>query len=345
VDHESAERYSRQIAFARIGEEGQRKLLAGSVAIVGAGALGAAVSELCARSGIGRVRVIDRDVLESSNLGRQALYTTGDAEAHLPKAVALATHLRAINPGITIEPVVADLNAANVASLLSGFDLLIDGTDNLEARYLINDFAVERGATWIYGACVGSRGLTAVIVPGKLPCLRCIYPEAPAPGTLETCETAGIIAPVANVIASLEVAEALKLLVGASDQVRKSWVSVDLWPFRITEIGGGDPRPRSDCPCCGARQFEFLNAARGPISAVLCGRDAVHVSPGREAKVDLDELSRKLSPLGRVKRHAYVITFSVGAHELTIFEDGRALVKGTSDPAAARSLYHRYIGS
>src|SRR5262245_40222510 len=236
----SRERYARQIAFNRIGEAGQQRLQAGAVVIVRAGALGAA-AEQAARAGIGRVRIVDRDVIETSKLGRQALYTTEDANARLPKAVALATHLRAINPEIAIDPVVADLNAGNVADLLRGFDVVIDGVDNLEARYLVNDFAVERGAIWIYGACVGSRGLTALIIPGKTPCLRCIYPEAPAPGALETCETSGIIAPVANVIASLEVAEALKLLVGAVDQVRKSWVSVDLWPFRITEIGGADP--------------------------------------------------------------------------------------------------------
>jgi molybdopterin-synthase adenylyltransferase len=338
-------RHARQIAFPAIGAEGQRRIGAGRIAVVGAGAVGAAVAEQLARSGVGRIKVIDRDVLEASNLGRQALYTTADAGARLPKAIALARHLAEIDPGIVIDPVVADLNASNVDSLLEGFDLVLDGTDNLDARYVLNDHAVARGSTWIYGGCVGSRGLTAVIIPGETPCLRCVYPEPPPPGDLETCETAGIIAPAANVIASFEVVEALKLLVGAKDRIRKSWICVELWPFRVTEIGGLDPKPRPNCPCCGRHDFSFLTTTRGTLAATLCGRDAVHVSPARTVDVDLDELSRRLQALGTVKRLEYVVVFTVGAHELTVFEDGRALVKGTADPGVARSLYHRYVGS
>lgn len=313
--------------------------------MVGAGAVGAAVLDQLARSGIGTIKVIDRDVIEASNLGRQALYTDADARAGLPKAIAIGRHLAAINPAITIEPIVADLDARTIASLLSGVDLILDGTDNLETRYLVNDFAVERGITWIYGGCVGSRGLTAVVIPGVTRCLRCVYPDAPPPGTLETCETAGVIAPVATLIASLEAAEALKILTGAHGDVRTSWICLDLWPFRMAEIGGASSAPRADCPCCGDREFPFLRRERAGTAATLCGRDAVHVVPATLAKLDLDTLATRLAPLGSLKRHEFVIVFSAGGFQLTVFDDGRALVKGTSDPVTARSLYDRYIGT
>jgi adenylyltransferase/sulfurtransferase len=337
-------RYARQVAFGPIGHEGQRRLLASRVAVVGAGAVGAAALDQLARSGIGRLRIIDRDVLEASNLGRQALYTADDAERRLPKAVALAAHLAAINPEVEIVPFVSDLGPANVGTLLEGCDLVLDGTDNLEARYVLNDFAVREGRTWIYGGCVGSRGLSAVIIPGETACLRCVYPDPPPPGSLETCETAGVIAPAANLVASLEVVEALKILVGAGAAVRRTWACVELWPFRIVEIGV-DPRPRPDCPCCGRREFPFLSPSRATMAATLCGRDAVHVAPAQGGAVDLDALARRLEGAGTLRRHEYVLVLTVGGHEITVFEDGRALVKGTSDASAARSLYHRYVGS
>jgi molybdopterin-synthase adenylyltransferase len=336
-------RYARQVAFPRIGEAGQRRLLASSAAIVGAGALGAAIAEQLARSGVGRLKIVDRDVLEESNLGRQALYTAEDASRRLPKAIALAGHLRAINPEIAIEPVAAELAARNVEALLGGADLVLDGTDNLETRYVLNDFAVRGGKPWIYGGCVGSRGITAVIVPGRTACLRCIYPDPPPPGTLETCETAGILAPAASLVASLEAVEGLKLLAGRPEEVRRTWLSVDLWNFRVVEIAAGAPAP--DCPCCGRREFPFLEARAGTLATSLCGRDAVHLAPGRAATIDLDALASRLGPLGRVRRLEHVLVFVAGPHEMTVFADGRALVKGTGDPAAARSLYDRFIGA
>jgi molybdopterin-synthase adenylyltransferase len=338
-------RYARQIAFGPIGEAGQRRLLAGSAAIVGAGAVGAAAAEQLARSGVGSLTIVDRDVLEESNLGRQALYTSDDAARRLPKAIALAHRLREINPEIAIEPVVGDVVAANVGSILGRAALILDGTDNLETRYLINDFAVKERRPWIYGGCVGSRGITATIVPGKTACFRCVWPDPPPAGSLETCETSGVIAPAANLIASLQVAEALKLLVGAEESVRTSWVSVELWPFRMIEVGAAGSGPRADCPCCGARSFPFLEARSGGAVTTLCGRDAVQVSPGRISRTDLDALGARLQPFGRVRRHEHVLVFTAGPHEMTVFEDGRALIKGTGDPAAARSLYDRYIGS
>lgn len=336
-------RYARQIAFQRIGEAGQRRLLASSAAIVGAGALGAAVAEQLARSGIGRLVIVDRDVLEESNLGRQALYTADDAAHRRPKSIALAAHLRAINPEIAIEPVVADLVAANVEAILGSVTVILDGTDNLETRYVLNDFAVRAGKPWIYAGCVGSRGITAVVVPGATPCLRCIYPDLPPPGTLETCETAGILAPTASLLASLEAIEALKLLAGGAGEIRRKWISVDLWPFRLVEIDVAAPRP--DCPCCGRREFPFLAFRGGTLATTLCGRDAVHVTPARAGSIDLDALAARLGRAGSVRRHEHVLVFTAHACEMTVFGDGRALIKGTSDPAAARSLYDRYVGA
>jgi molybdopterin-synthase adenylyltransferase len=338
-------RYARQVAFAPIGKLGQEKLLAARVAVVGAGALGAVALEQLARSGVGRIRVIDRDVVEDSNLGRQSLYTDADARARIPKAVATARHIASVNPHVTIEPSVAALHCGNVAALLADVDLVIDGTDNLDTRYLINDYAVQRGVPWIYGGCVGSRGLTAVVVPGTTRCLRCVYPDPPPPGTLDTCETAGVIAPIANLIASIEVVEALKLLTGALDRVRRTWICVDLWPFRMIEVGGKESGPRPDCPACGRRDFPFLQGQRGATVASLCGRDAVHVVPEHGASIDLDVLAERLSRIGRVKRHEFVLVVSIADQSLTIFDDGRALVKGTSDPGIARALYDRYVGS
>jgi adenylyltransferase/sulfurtransferase len=333
------------VAFPKIGETGQQRLLASSAVVVGAGAVGAAVADQLARSGVGRLAIVDRDVLEESNLGRQGLYTEWDAGRLLPKAIALAGHLRAINPGIAIEPVAANLGPDNVEAVLGGAAIILDGTDNLETRYLLNDFAVREGKPWIYGGCVGSRGIVAAIVPGKTACFRCVYPDPPPPGALETCETAGIIAPAANLVASLEVAEALKILVGDEASVRRAWLSVELWPFRMIEVGGAGPGPRADCPCCGSRSFPFLEARLGGMTATLCGRDAVHVTPARAARANLDQLAARLETLGRVRRHEYVLVFTAGPHEITVFEDGRALIKGTSDAAAARSLYDRYVGS
>jgi adenylyltransferase/sulfurtransferase len=338
-------RYARQVRFPAIGEEGQQKLLASKVAVVGAGAIGSVAAEQLARSGVGRITIVDRDVVEATNLGRQASYTPEDAEKRIPKAIALAGHLAAVNPEIAIAPVVADLGADDVEAILGPADLVLDGTDNLETRYILNDFSVARGRPWIYGGCVGGRGITAVVVPGRTACLRCVYPDPPPRGTLETCETAGVIAPIANVIASLEVVEALKLLVGAEDAVRRSWVSVELWPFRLVEIGAAGAGPRPDCPCCGRRAFPFLEDRGGRAAATLCGRDAVHVSPRRPGRIDLDAVAKRLAALGAVRRLPYVIAFSAGAHDVTLFDDGRALVKGTSDPAAARALYDRFIGS
>ncbi len=345
ADRAKSPRYARHIAFPGVGSAGQARLIAGRVAIVGAGALGAALAEQLVRSGVGFTRVIDRDVLEESNLGRQSLYTAADAAARLPKAVALAAHLRAFNPEVVIDPKVEDLSAENASELFDDVDVVVDGTDNFETRYLVNDYAVSNKKPWVYGACVASRGLTAVVLPGETPCLRCLYPEPPPPGSGETCETAGILAPAANLVASLQAVEVVKLLVGARDKVRRTWLSIDLWPFRLYEFGGSDPHPDPACPCCGAREFPFLDGATQPRTIKYCGRDAVQVIPARRAGLDLDALARRLSALGQVERNEFLLVLTAPPHVVTVFADGRALIKGVSDPAKARALYDRYVGS
>jgi molybdopterin/thiamine biosynthesis adenylyltransferase len=341
------DRYSRQVLFPPVGAAGQARLARAQVAIVGAGALGATLAELVVRAGIGTVSIIDRDVVEPSNLGRQALYTDEDAREGRPKAVALAEHLARFNPLVRVLPAVLDLHPGNARDrLLRGTDLILDATDNFDARYLINDVAVEAGLPWIYGACIGARGLTAVILPGETPCLRCLFVEPPPPGSAETCDTAGIIGPAATLVASLQAAEALKILVGDLHAVRRTLLSIELWPFRVVELGGPAPRPRPDCPACGRRRFEFLDSPRRAGVHTICGRDSVQVVPARAREdVDLAALERRLAPLHPVRRFDGVLRVELPGHRLTVFADGRALVGGTADPALARSLYDRIIGS
>ena len=338
-------RYSRQVLFAPIGREGQARLLRRRVAIVGCGALGAALAEMMCRAGVGHLRLIDRDVVEESNLGRQALYTLEDARDTLPKAAALRRHLLAFNPEIEIAAEVADLNAATALGLLEGIELILDGCDNFDTRYLLNDYAVSRGIPWIYGACIASRGLSAVILPGETPCLRCLFPEPPPAGSAETCDTAGIIAPAATVIAALQAAEALKLLVEDRGAIRRSLVSVELWPFRVVELGGRDPHPVPDCPACQQRHFPYLEGADRARTLTYCGRDAVQVVPGGgRAEVDLDALERRLAAHFPCRRNDFVLRVELEDRGLVIFADGRALITGTGDPTEARSIYDRYVG-
>lgn len=346
TDSASSPRYSRQVLFPKIGEAGQARLLDSTVVLVGCGALGATLAEQMARVGIGRLILIDRDVVESSNLGRQALYTQADADDSLPKAAALAGHLRAFNPEVEIIPHVSDLNATTVRELLKDADLVLDGTDNFDTRYLVNDWCVSNGVPWIYGACVSSRGLTAVVIPGETPCLRCLFPEPPPAGTAETCDTSGIIAPAATVVASLQSVEALKVLTGATDEIRRTLLSIELWPFRMLELGGKNPAPRPSCPCCAEREFEWLDAASRTRALTYCGRDAVQVVPSGAARgFDLDAVERRLSASHPCRRNDYVLKVELPDYALTVFDDGRALISGTGDADTARSVYDRYIGS
>ena len=332
------ERYSRQILFRGIGEAGQQHLLDARVAVVGCGALGSFQAGALTRAGIGRLRIIDRDYVELSNLQRQWLFDQCDVEQGLPKAIAAAGKIAAINSGVQVEPVVADLIWSNVEELLADVDVVLDGTDNFETRYLINDYAVDRGMPWIYGAAVGSYGIAMPVVPGKTACLRCIYPDPPG-GAQPTCETAGVLGPVTSVIASLQVSEALKILCGVEPSRRIT--TVDVWSGEIRQVA--QPGPSADCPACRRREFPYLTGERrAPVS--LCGRDAVQIHE-RRRPLDLRELAEQLAPLGPVRANEFALRFETPPYLLTIFPDGRAIIKGTTDVGVARSLYARYIGA
>jgi molybdopterin/thiamine biosynthesis adenylyltransferase len=334
------ERYSRQVLFPGIGREGQRKLSTARVALVGCGATGSALASLLARAGVGAIRIIDRDYVEPSNLQRQSLFDEADAAQSLPKAIAAAHKISGFNSQIVIEPVVADLVPANIESLLDGMQLILDGTDNFETRYLINDFAVKTSAPWIYTAAVGSYGITLNVLPGKTACLACLFPDPPR-GAFETCETAGILNSAVNLAASISAAEAIKLLVGADQQLRRTLLSFDLWRNERAEVAAGSPRP--GCRACGERDFIHL-AGEGRPHITLCGRNSVQIHE-RHRPVDFLEVSARLKPHGPVRHNDFVLKFWPEPYELTLFPDGRAIIKGTTDTAIARSLYARYVGS
>jgi molybdopterin-synthase adenylyltransferase len=336
---EPDERYSRQVLFQGIGQQGQRRLASSHAALVGCGATGSALASLLARAGLGTLRIIDRDYVEPSNLQRQSLFDEADAAESLPKAIAAARKIAAFNSQIVVEPQIADLTPENVAALLGGTELILDGTDNFETRYLINDFAVKHSLPWIYTAAVGSYGVTLNVLPGKTACLACIFPDSPK-GTLETCETAGILNSAVNLAASLAATEALKLLIGAEDRLRRTLVSFDLWSNERAEVAA---QPRAGCRACGQRDFVYLAGAGRP-HITLCGRNSVQIHE-RHRPVDLAEMSQRLQPHGAVRHTDFVLKFWREPYEMTLFPDGRAIIKGTSDTAIARSLYARYIGN
>ncbi|HLK21702.1 MAG TPA: ThiF family adenylyltransferase [Bryobacteraceae bacterium] len=332
------ERYSRQILFPSVGETGQLRLLDARVTIVGCGALGSFQAGALARAGVGFLRIVDRDYVELSNLQRQWLFDQCDVEQALPKSVAAARKLAAINSDIRVEPVVADLTPSNVDELLGESGLILDGTDNFETRYLINDYAVSRGLPWIYGAAVGSYGISMAVIPGKTACLRCVYPDPPA-GAQATCETAGVLGTITSLIASLQVSEAIKIL--CSGETSRKLTTVDVWTGEIRQISDRGTQP--ECPACGLREFPYLNGEhRAPVS--LCGRNAVQIHE-RTRPLDLRDLAERLMPLGPVRANEFALRFEAGPYLLTVFPDGRAIVKGTTDVGIARSLYARYIGA
>ena len=337
---ELEERYSRQVLFRGIGVEGQRRLQVARVAIVGCGATGSAVASLLARSGVGTLRLIDRDYVEASNLQRQALFDEADAAESIPKALAAARKIAAFNSQIVVEPQVSDLTPANIQVLLGGMQLILDGTDNFETRYLVNDYAVKRSVPWIYAGVVGSYGITMNILPGQTACLACIFPDPPR-GTFETCETAGILNSAVNLVASIQATEALKLLVGAEDKLRQTLLSFDVWKNEQAEVAASTPR--DGCRVCGKRAFLYLAGEAQP-HITMCGRNSVQIHE-RHRPVDFAEVSDRLKPHGTVRHNDFVLKFWHEPYEMTLFPDGRAIIKGTTDTAVARSLYARYVGS
>jgi molybdopterin-synthase adenylyltransferase len=337
------ERYSRQILFSEIGETGQRRLLAGRVCIIGCGALGSAQAEALARAGVGYLRIVDRDFVEASNLQRQTMFTESDALDRLPKAVACARHIGEINSEIEAEALVADVNQSNVESFVKDCDVVLDGTDNFATRYLINDACVKHAVAWVYGAAVGSYGVTMTVRPHASPCLRCIFEEAPQVGSAPTCDTAGIIMPIISIVAAVQVTEALKLLTDHTETLHRSLMRFDVWRNEWRSIALG--APRADCPACGQGRYETLEAEAGDYAAVLCGRDAVQISPGRPTRIDLKALASRLRASGKVTLNPYLLRLQAGDYELTVFEDARSIIRGTDDVPTARTLYARYVGT
>jgi molybdopterin-synthase adenylyltransferase len=344
---EDREKYSRQILFAGIGEEGQEKILAASAVLVGCGALGTVVANLLVRAGIGRLRIIDRDFVEPSNLQRQTLFDECDARDALPKAVAAERHLRAINAGVQVEGIVSDLTPRNAADLLGGFPLILDGTDNFETRLLINDAAISLGGPWIYAAAVGSYGITMTIHPFETACLACLLETGAEStgahiGNEATCDTVGVLGSAAGVVASIEATEALKILAGKSDALYGRLVSCDVWAGKFQSIRV----PRNpDCRACGRRELSYL-AGKAQPHITMCGRDSVQIHE-RSRRLNLAELGQRLAAASasEVRNNDFLLQFRVPPYEMTVFSDGRAIIKGTKDPAVARSLYARYLGA
>jgi adenylyltransferase/sulfurtransferase len=344
MDPTQYEKYSRQILFTPLGEAGQQRLLASSAVLVGCGALGSAVSSLLVRAGVGHLRILDRDFVEPSNLQRQALFEEADARDALPKAVAAERRLRAVNSDVRVEGIVTDLTPRNAEELLTGFPLILDGTDNFETRLLVNDAAVKLGVPWIYAAVVGSYGLTMTIRPGETPCLACLLEKengTRAAGIEETCDTVGVLNSAVGVIASIEAAEATKLLAGTLDALHNRLVSYDVWAARGQAIRvGRNPQ----CRVCVRREFTYLEGEAQP-HITMCGRDSVQIHE-RSRALDLGELARRVRGVStEVRNNDFLLRFRVAPYELTVFADGRAIIKGTRDPAVARSLYARFIGS
>lgn len=341
----STSRYVRQEILGQVGRAGQERLAAAHVGLVGAGALGSTIADLLVRAGIGALTLIDRDYVELHNLQRQSLYSEADVEAHLPKAVAAAQRLAGINGQVTVRPIVADVNGVNVESLLADCTILIDGTDNFESRYLINDLAVKTGRPWVYGGVLATYGMTTTIVPNETACLRCVFPETPDAGSIPTCETAGVLGPAVHVISALQASEAIKLALGQLDRVNRQLVSIDVWSMEMTRVPTGGPR--GDCPTCAERRFDFLDRATPNLETSLCGHDAVQVMVTPPVRIDLESLAERLRPIGDVLVNRFLVRFTDPAtgNELTVFPDGRAIVKGVTEPAVARAVYDRYVGS
>ena len=338
----TSDRYARQILFPGIGRDGQTKLAAARVVLVGSGADGSAMADRLVRAGVGHLVIIDRDYVELNNLQRQMLYDEEDVSARLPKAVAAERKLRLINSQVTVQGVVADINSENVEELVQGADLVMDGTDNFEVRYLVNDVCVKQGIPWVYCGVVASYGMTMTVVPHRTPCLRCVFAEAPPPGSVVTCDTAGIVNPIVFVLAGIAVAEGIKLLAGTGD-INRGIIYVDLWQnvFDVLEHG----LPRADCPACGQGRYDWLQAARDTQAVSLCGRNAVQVRPRRAEQLAMESLTGRLRAVGQiVASNEYLVCLRVDDYEITVFGDGRAIVKGTDDPTVARSLYSKYVG-
>lgn len=336
-------RYNRQTLLPQIGQAGQDRLRTGRVLLVGCGALGTQTAEQLARAGVGFLRIADRDIVELSNLQRQTLFDESHARDATPKALAAAQRLAAVNSDVLVEPHVVDVDSESIRALVDGVHLVIDGTDNVVTRYLINDIAIQNGIPWVYGACVGVEGRVMPVLPSNGPCLRCVFETPPAPGELTTCDTVGVLGSAAAMVASMQTVAAIRILIGDPPELKLT--TLNAWAGRVTQVDVSDGR-RADCPCCARRDFVYLNNPPA-VGASLCGRDAVQIRGARNQQVDLSKLFDRLSRVGEVRRSEYLLRAQLKENnrKLTVFPDGRAIIHGTTDLTAARAIYDRYVGS
>lgn len=337
-------RYSRQELFGEIGSEGQRRLKTSAVVILGCGALGTVQAEALCRAGVGRLRIVDRDFVEESNLQRQTLFTEEDARNAVPKAVAAKRRLEQINSEVEVEAFVADVSAKNIETFVCHAACILDATDNFEARFLINDAAIKHGIPWVYGAAVGSYGVSMTVVPQETPCLRCVLEDLPAPASAPTCDTAGVLSPIVNVIASVQVAEALKILSGNIRRINRRMLCVDVWENSYRQFGIAHSKEAGSCVCCQQRRFEFLEGTKSSVAMTLCGRDSVQISLRDGSSVNLGDLAQRLRAVGQVKLNEFLLRVTIDDFEIAVFPDGRGIVRGTKDAQVARSLYAKYVG-
>lgn len=340
-------RYSRQVLFDRFGEAAQRRLCAAKALLVGCGALGTVIADTLVRAGLGFLRLCDRDYIERDNLQRQVLFDEDDLEAGLPKAEAAARKLRRCNRDVVVEGLVTDVDPRNIERLADGCDVLLDGTDNFETRFLINDLAVKSGRPWVYGAVIGATGLVMPVIPGQTPCLRCVFESAPPPEMNPTCDTAGVLGPAVKVVAALQSMEAMKLLSGLEDQVTRALMTVDVWSGRVTTMDVSAAWEQGDCPCCKHGNFDYLEGGLVSAGVTLCGRNAVQLRSRDAAEVNLDILADRISAatVRSVRRSPFMVQADIeDGLTLTLFRDGRVIVKGTRDIQKARSIQARYIG-
>ena len=347
----SLSRYHKQMLFTGIGRDGQQRLADSRVLLIGCGALGCVLADTLVRSGVGLVRIVDRDFVELSNLQRQILFDEQDVEDQLPKVIAAERRLRRVNSEITIEPIVADVDWSNISEFANGMSLILDGTDNFEIRYLINDVSLQNGIPWIFTGCTGSVGQVMPVFPHDSACLRCLMPGPPPPGSTETCDTAGVLGPAVNVVASFQAALALKILTGHSDKVDRKLTIIDVWTGSFRQVDVGNLRANSQCPACHQGERLWLRGTQKSSSIILCGRNAVQVTPPEKLALSLADVANRLQASGEVVANPFLVRVTVsesyGEHriEMTIFPDGRAIIRGTEDPALARTLYSRYIGT
>ena len=341
------ERYSRQVLFTELGETGQTSLMQSRVLLCGCGALGTVLADILVRAGVGYLRIVDRDFVEISNLQRQVLFDETDVAAKLPKAIAATEKLKKINSDVEIEPIVEDIDHKNILALAEGVDLILDGTDNFEVRYLINDVSLELSIPWIYCGCIGSTGQTMTILPGQTACLRCLIDSAPEPGTTETCDTAGILGPTVNVIASLEAVDAIKILSGNTHLIKPVLTVVDVWDGSFRQMSVADLREKAGCKACHQGERVWLKGEQGSRTTQLCGRNAVQISPAEKSRISFEDLAEKLQNSGEVEFNPYLLRLNLRNpdYEISLFRDGRAIIKGTDDPSTAKTIYARYIGS